>query len=158
MEQLWTKYVRSSRGWRYDLNAQVHSKIKVGSAYKVEQKATHIVNCAEDCLGDPDFIEAYPERYACIGAIDSIEEDITEWYPAFQTAMDKFLSDPECTLIYVHCECGINRSAFLTLMYVCIKFGYPVETVLKSMLLQRPCMFTNMVYRKQSIDYIKKHK
>jgi len=25
------------------------------------------------------------------------------------------------------------------------------------MLIQRPCMFTNRVYRQQAIDYIKKH-
>jgi predicted protein tyrosine phosphatase len=155
METLWIKYRRNSRGWRYDNTAQVHSRIIVGPAGKTESKATHMVNCAEECFGHPDFVNT--DRYACIDAIDSVDEDITEWYPAFETAMNKFLSDPECKLVYVHCECGINRSAFLTLIYVCIKFGYSTEAVVKSMLVQRPCMFTNIKYREQSIEYIKKH-
>jgi hypothetical protein len=157
MDKLWTKYARNSRGWRQDGNAHIHMRIVIGSATRIIPTATHVVNCAEDALGCTDFKTAYPSRYACIGAIDSVHEDITKWYPAFEKVMNAFLADPECKVVYVHCECGINRSAFLTLMYVCIKFGYSVEAVIKNIAIQRPCVFTNIVYRTQAIEYIKKH-
>ena len=157
MDKLWTKYARNSKGWRLDGNARIHFRIELGSSHRIIPTATHVVNCAEDSVGSPEFKAMYPTRYACIGAIDSVQEDITKWYPAFEKVMNQFLADPECKNVYVHCECGINRSAFLTLIYMCIKFGYLPETVIKNMAIQRPCVFTNIAYRVQAIEYIKKH-
>jgi len=164
MEELWEKYRRNSKGWKLDPLALVHPRIVVGSANNVDlhtltaYNITHVVNCAQDWVTSEWFKSEFPDRITCINALDHRAEDITKWYPLFESSMNKFLSDPECKTIYVHCECGINRSGFLTLIYMCLKFGYSIETVVKSMLIQRPCMFTNTEYQKQAIEYIKKHK
>ena len=163
MQQLCDQYRRNSRGWQHDPLARVHSRIVLGPSTKtyVEPKppytVTHMVNCAEDKFGNILFKAKWPQKYACIGAIDSEQEDITKWYPEFEKKMNEFMADPSCEVIYVHCQCGINRSAFLTLMYLCIKFGYAPETIGKSMIMQRPCVFTNKAFMAQSIEYIKKH-
>jgi len=163
METIWDKYRRNSKGWKLDPLAKIHPRIIVGSAesvdlYTVSQNnITHIVNCAEAWVTSDWFESEFPDKVVCIGALDHRDEDITKWYPLFEESMNKFLANADCKTIYVHCECGINRSGFLTLIYMCLKFGYSIETVVKSMLIQRPCMFTNRVYRQQSIDYIKKH-
>jgi len=163
MQELCDQYRRNSRGWRQDVIARVHSRIIVGPAFRADlhtfshYKITHVVNCAEDEFGNMNFKSEWPERYECIGAIDSETEDITKWYPKFEEVMNKFMADPSCDVIYVHCECGINRSAFLTLIYMCIKFGYSPETIGKSLLIQRPCVFTNKTFMLQAVEYIKKH-
>jgi len=163
MEQLWRKYRRNSKGWRLDSLAKVHPRIIVGSADNVDlytismYNITHVVNCAEDWVTSKWFKTEFPDRIICINALDHQTEDITKWYPLFESSMNKFLADPDCNVIYVHCECGINRSGFLTLIYMCLKFGYKIETVTKSILIQRPCMFTNPQFQKQVIEYIKKH-
>lgn len=163
MDQLWDKYARNSKGWELDPLAKVHPRIVVGGYNRVDvctvamHNITHIVNCAEEWASSKWFTNQFPDRIVCIGAIDSPNEDITKWYPLFESSMNTFLADPECKTIYVHCECGINRSGFLTLIYTCLKFGYSIETVVKSMLIQRPCMFNNRTYRAQAFEYIKKH-
>jgi hypothetical protein len=163
MDQLWNKYRRNSKGWKFDPVAKVHPRIIVGSAESVDLHTmsmygiTHVVNCAEDWITSKWFKNEFPDRVVCIGALDHKTEDITKWYPLFESSMNNFLADPECGTIYVHCECGINRSGFLTLIYMCLKFGYHIETIIKNILIQRPCMFTNPTYQKQAIEYIKKH-
>ena len=163
MDELWDKYRRNSRGWSLDPIAKVHPRIIVGSAKNVDlytivtYNVTHVVNCAEDWVSSKWFKNQFPDRLVCINALDHQTEDITKWYSLFESSMNTFLADPDCKTIYVHCECGINRSGFLTLIYMCLKFGYNVETVIKSMLIQRPCMFSNRTYRAQVIEYIKKH-
>ena len=135
----------------------------VGSALGVDPlifakyRITHVVNCAHDIDSPKWFKNEYPHKYKFIGALDSAKEDITKWYTEFSESMNVFLAEPECNVIYVHCQCGINRSAFLALMYVCLKFGSKLENVTKSMLIQRPCVFLNKTYQKQVIEYIKKH-
>lgn len=163
MNELWDKYRRNSKGWKLDPLAKVHPRIIVGSANNVDlytiatHDITHVVNCAEDWVSSKWFKNEFPDKIVSIGALDHRTEDITKWYPLFESSMNMFLADPDCKTIYVHCECGINRSGFLTLIYVCLKFGYNIETVVKSMLIQRPCMFTNQQYQTQVIEYIKKH-
>lgn len=163
MDQLWDKYRRNSKGWKLDPLAKVHPRIIIGSANNVDLHTiatygiTHVVNCAEDWVTSKWFKIEFPDRIACINALDHQTEDITKWYPLFESSMNAFLADPECKTIYVHCECGINRSGFLTLIYMCLKFGYTIESIIKTMLIQRPCMLTNPTYQKQAIEYIKKH-
>jgi len=163
MDQLWDKYRRNSKGWRSDSLAMIHPRIILGSAESVDictlskYSITHVVNCADDECGSKWFKNEWSDRYACINAIDDENEDITKWYSKFEKVMNTFLASKDCKNIYVHCQCGINRSAFLLLMYTCIKFGYSVESVAKNILLQRPCCFTNLSYRTQAIEYIKKH-
>ena len=163
MDAIWDKYRRNSKGWEKDAIAKVHSRIYMGSAKDVDLFTfsslgiTHAVNCAEDWVSNKWYLEECPEQYACIGALDHKTEDITKWYPEFQSVMNKFLVNPNCNSIYVHCECGINRSGFLLLMYLCIKFGMSPEVVATNILKQRPCALTNPSFRVQAIDYIKKH-
>lgn len=163
MNELWDKYRRNSRGWLLDPLAKVHPRIIVGSANNVDlhtivtYNVTHVVNCAEEWVSSKWFKNEFPNRVVSINALDHHTEDITHWYPLFESSMNTFLADPDCKTIYVHCECGINRSGFLTLIYMCLKFGYSIESVAKSMLIQRPCMFNNRAYRAQAIEYIKKH-
>lgn len=164
MDELWDKYRRNSKGWKADSLVMIHPRIILGSYETVDlytitsHNITHVVNCAEDNWGSKWFKDKWPDRYACINAIDDEKEDITRWYSDFEKVMNTFLLDKDCKIVYVHCQCGINRSAFLLLMYVCIKFGFSVETTAKNMLIQRPCCFMNKSFRTQAVEYIKKHR
>ena len=164
MDTIWDKYRRNSKGWEKDAIARVHPKIYMGSIRHIDLFTfsslgiSHVVNCAEEWVSEGNwFTIEFPNRFACIGAIDHKTEDITKWYPSFENTMNQFLSDTACRSIYVHCECGINRSGFLLLMYLCIKFGMSPEVVATNILKQRPCALTNPSFRVQAIDYIKKH-
>ena len=163
MDQIWDKYRRNSVGWEKDPLARVHTRIYMGSSKSIDLftfsrlNITHVVNCAEDWISNKWYLNEFPEKYTCIGALDHRTEDITKWYPAFESTMNNFLADEDCKNIYVHCECGINRSGFLLLIYLCIKFGMSPEAVATNILKQRPCALTNPSFRIQAIDYIKKH-
>lgn len=162
MDELWDKYTRNSKGWRNDPIARVHPRIYLGSREGVDlltfhiYKITHAINCAEEIWSNRWFKNVHPENYECIGAEDHLEFDITSVYPKFEEIMNRFLADPNGKNIYIHCQCGINRSAFLLLIYVCKNFQYDIESVVKNILLQRPCCFRNTAFRKQVMDYIKK--
>lgn len=162
MDKLWDTYNRQSKGWASDPIAQVHPRIYLGCADDVDiftfksHKITHAINCAEKTYTNRWFKNEYPDRYECLEAEDSETFDITSVYPRFEATMNRYLADPACKNIYVHCQCGINRSAFLLAMYMCIKFHYTLETVVKNILLQRPCCFRNTTFRKQVVEYIKK--
>lgn len=155
----WDKYSRNSRGWSVDPIAIVHPRIYIGPCFNITEKIferydiTHAVNCAGPIFNIP-WIPT--DKYKCINAEDSTEFDITSVYPLFESIMNKFLADSNCKSIYVHCQAGINRSAFLVLMYVCIKFQYKMDYAVKNILLQRPCCFRNSAFRKQVTEYIKK--
>jgi protein-tyrosine phosphatase len=160
MDELWDKYRRNSKGWKLYPLAKIHPRIIVGSAESVDLYTismygiTHVINCAEDWVTSKWFKTEFPDRIVCIGALDHRTEDITKWYPLFEETMNKFLADSSCVTIYVHCECGINRSAFLSLIYMCKKFGMSMQNVIKNILIQRPCALTNENFRKQVVDYI----
>ena len=161
MDEVWERYRRNTKGWRRDELARVHPRIMVGPAFmsyhSIFEKhgITHVINCASDDMGALWFKKEFSNRYVCIDAVDGLSENIVMWYPKFQKTMTLFLSDPDCKSVYVHCECGINRSAFLTLIYVCVKMGFQLEMAIKNMTIQRPCMFSNLQFRKQVVDYIK---
>lgn len=163
MEELWDQYRRNSKGWREDNLVRVHPKIYLGSARNVDiltfssLNISHVINCADKQPDTKWFEREYPERFALINAVDSEEKvDITFWYPEFHYYMDKFLNEPECTGVYVHCQCGINRSCFLLLCYMCKKFGYPIENTIKCIASQRPCAFQNKSFRSQVVEFLKK--
>jgi hypothetical protein len=162
MDLIWDKYTRVSRGWRLDPIARVHPRIFLGDANRVDIltfsmfKITHAINCADEYSTMKWFKNKFPNRYECMDAEDSDTFDITSVYPKFEETMNAFLSDPDCINVYVHCQCGINRSAFLLLIYLCKKFRYPMDSAAKNILLQRPCCFLNTRFRKQVVDYIKK--
>lgn len=163
MNELWDKYRRNSKGWQRDNIAILHPRILLGSMIHVDLVSmsmfgyTHVVNCGEPEVGSRWFKNEFSDQYVCINAIDAEDADITTWYPVFEKMMNLMLADPSCKKIYVHCRCGINRSAFLLLIYMCLKFGHSPESMISNILKQRPCALTNPTFRKQAIEYIKKH-
>lgn len=148
-----------SQGYRKDPIARPIHRIFIGDAERLNEEfmkvhnITHVVNCAfpEDC---PISLPA--NRYRCIGAIDSPTEDFTKWYPLFKDTMNTFLQDPTCKNVYVHCQCGINRSVVLTLAYLIKVFRMPYMKLISHVASQRPCVLTNSVFVKQLIDFAKK--
>jgi protein-tyrosine phosphatase len=157
----WIAYRRNSRGWQVDSPARVHPSILFGSgealtpSFIKKYNITHVINCAFDEDSPLWFREDYPFNYFCIEAVDTVISDIRNWFNLFEFTMNRFLTDPDSRVVYVHCQCGINRSGFLTLMYICKHFGYTFESSVKSILMQRPCALTNPSYFKQSQEYIK---
>jgi hypothetical protein len=158
----WDDYLRNSIGWWNDPIAKVHTRIFLGGSLSVDlyifQKfnITHAINCATNESNSKWFKLKFPERYECMEAEDSETFDITSSYPKFEETMNRFLADPECKNVYVHCQCGINRSAFLLAIYMCKKFRYKLDMVVKHILSQRPCCFQNTYFREQVEEYIKK--
>jgi len=151
-------------GWKNDPPAKIHPNVIFGSGEALTKKLasdrriTHVINCAEEEDSPEWFKKEYPEKYACINAIDSISTDITLWYPLFEKTMNQFLTDKTSDVIYVHCQCGINRSGFLILLYACMRFGFGLTDTVKSIIKQRPCALTNPAFRIQVAEYIKKHR
>jgi len=156
-------YRRNSRGFLRDRVARLHPKVMFGPGvlltpdFVQKNKITHIVNCAGP--GDtPGWVpENFGTRYTCLSAIDSYNVDITEWYPQFESAMDKYLRSDNSQVVYVHCQAGMNRSGFLTVLYCCLKFQYKYDQACRATLIQRPCALANHVFHKQVNEYIKKH-
>ena len=153
-----------SMGWQSDPPAIIHPNIIFGSGqaltkkFASDRRITHVINCAQDEDSPSWFKEEYPERYVCINAIDSLNTDITLSYPLFEKTMIKFLMDKSSDVIYVHCQCGINRSGFLILLYACLRFGFGLTNTIKSIIKQRPCALTNPAFKIQVAEYIKKHR
>jgi hypothetical protein len=162
MNSILHAYRFKSRGYQKDPPALIHPAIMVGAgemltpAFQQHYGITHVINCAEDDKCPTWFKHKYPTNYHFIGAIDSLNQNILTWYPEFREVMRDFLTDKSCRRVFVHCQCGINRSAFLALLYVCHVFDYPVERTMLNMLNQRPCMFTNSSFYTQIERFLKK--
>ena len=157
-----TVFRGQSKGFQNDPPARLHPNIMFGAGVMLtdgfiqKHKITHIINCAfpQDC---PEWVQKnFEDKYVCLQAIDSLEADITKWYPMFAFFMDQFLKDNKCEMIYVHCQAGINRSGFLTLLYCCDKFEYAFIPTCKSIVKQRPCALRNYVFFQQVRKYILK--
>jgi protein-tyrosine phosphatase len=161
MADTWKLMRRNTRGWMEDPPAKVHVSVMFGAGFMVtpafveKHNITHVINCAQDSDSPQWFRDHNPTKYACINAHDNLNVNITGWYPLFAHKMDTFLREPDSKVIFVHCQCGINRSGFLTLLYCVRKFGYDMESTAKTILAQRPCALTNPAFRDQLINYIK---
>ena len=161
MNDSWKALRRHSRGWMEDPPAKVHVSIMFGAGFMVtpafvaKHNITHVINCAQESDSPQWFRDHNPTKYICINAIDSKDVNITSWYPLFASTMDKFLRESDSKVIFVHCQCGINRSGFLTLLYCVKKFGYEFESTARVILSQRPCALTNPVFRMQVMRYQK---
>ena len=153
-------YRRRSKGWQNDQPAYIHPRILFGAGIFIDEtfmrkhEITHIVNCAFDEDSPKWFRLKHPKQYACIEADDSLDVNIVEWYDIFERTVNKFLQDPNSKSIYIHCQCGINRSGFLALLYACKRLGYVYSDVLDSILTQRPCALTNPAFHKQVRQYL----
>lgn len=144
--------------YMYEQPAWFYSRILVGAGEMLtpsffrKNNITHVINCAFPTHSPEWFRKAYPTRYVCLNAIDSPDANILDWYPAFEATLSTFLREGTGT-VFVHCQCGINRSAFLTLTYIVLKFGLPYEKTFWTLRRQRPCMFSNPVFRKQTEEF-----
>ncbi len=153
MQFLKPRYLFEPPAWFY-------SRLLVGAgemltpAFFRRNNITHVINCAFPEDSPEWFRKAYPTRYACLSAQDSQVVNILDWYPAFDETLSAFLRDPNCGTVFIHCQCGINRSAFLALTYVTRHYGIPYDTLIVSLKRQRPCMFTNPVFRKQTEEFV----
>jgi hypothetical protein len=119
-----------------------------------KNRITHVINCAHAQDSPAWFRRAYPSRYAQLEAWDSPVVKILSWYPAFETAMRSFLRQPDA-VVYVHCQMGINRSAFLLLYFMCKNFGLDFDTLLSAVRKQRPQICSNMAFMKEVREALK---
>ena len=152
---------RRSKGYLNDPVANPYDRILVGNCERItpefirDHRITHVINCAEDGFA-PAHVKI-PGRYASIGAVDTLNVHLfAKWYPAFKAVMDSFLRDPACQNVYVHCQAGINRSAFLTCGYLVKVFRVPLFQALSRMVDQRPCVMTNPAFLLQLVEFAKK--
>ena len=150
-----------SRGYRYDPIACVYPRIYVGAGCQLtpemanHNNITHVINCASLEHTPNWFLIQHPNRLVILNAIDSLDVQILDWYPAFERELQCFLRDPSCKNVYVHCECGINRSMFLSLAFVVDHFNIPFEIEAHSILFQRPCALTNTSFWAQVYEFSK---
>ena len=148
-----------SRGPYHDPNATPFSRIIIGDYVRLTKdfvnvfRITHIINCAGPEINRKDLVPV--KNFECMDAIDSETVNIFDWYPKFKEAMDRFLRDPFCVNVYVHCLAGMNRSAFLTAAYIVKTFRVPIDRCIEKMVRQRPCMFANPTFLKQLVEFCK---
>ncbi len=140
--------------------AYFHTRILVGPGayltpkFVYERGITHVINCAFPGDSPSWFQTKYPNQYTCLSAPDTNQHCILDWYPTFEQTLFSYLRSPGTGVVYVHCQAGINRSAFLALAYVCSRFHMDGETMLEAFKRQRPCMFQNSVYRGQVMTFL----
>jgi hypothetical protein len=158
------QYRRITKGWIKDPPAFIHPRIMFGNGLALENKEfvlkheiTHVINCAFDEDTASWFRNAHPDKYAVINALDAIDANILQWYPAFESYLNKFLQADGSKTVYVHCQCGINRSAYLCILYACKRLHYNYDDVVHSVLSQRPCALTNATYRQQVSESCRFH-
>lgn len=150
-----------TKGWQKDPIACVYPQLMVGAGcqltpdYVLRAQITHVINCAFPQDSPSWFKQINPDRVVTLGAIDSPQVNILDWYPAFEHAVNLFLRDPECKNIFIHCQCGINRSAYLALAYVIDHFDIPMDAAALNLVYQRPCALTNPEFWKQVQEFAK---
>ena len=154
----WFQYRRVSRGWQLDPPAFIYTNILFGSAIQLtpefvkQHRITHVINCALENDSPEWFRTTYPQNYYCVGAHDTLDSNIIDWFPQFESTMNEFIQTAD--MIFIHCQCGVNRSGFLALLYACKKFNYTWNDAVHMILSQRPCALTNPSFRKQTLQYI----
>ena len=145
-------YLRQPAAW-------FHTRILVGPGsflrpgFVHQHKITHVINCAFNEDSPAWFREVNPKRYVCLEATDTLDSNLHTWFPTFESTMHKFLQEGNGT-VYVHCQAGINRSAFLALLYIIKNFHIDPPAAVQSTQKQRPCMFTNPAFRRQVEEFI----
>jgi len=150
LQAILNKYRHTSKGFAHDKIATVYPRILLGPGFILlpsfvqVRQITHVINCAEDyeCpLGLKNALG--PDRYACMNALDDPTDILRKHYAHFEAAMDKFLRDPTCRNVYVHCQAGMNRSATLVMAYVIRRFRVKLNDIVETVARQRPCILTN---------------
>lgn len=150
-----TGFRRKSKGWEQDPPAYIHSRILFGSGMALTKEfvrkhnITHVINCASDEDSPEWFKTTFPSNYKCLNAVDSLNANILDWYIEFEKTIHSFLREENSQNVYVHCQCGINRSGYLCLAFMCKRLNTDYNTGVKTILSQRPCALTNSTYKLQ---------
>jgi Dual specificity phosphatase, catalytic domain len=150
-----SRFRRNSKGWEQDPPAYVHSRILFGSGpaltpeFVKQHNITHVINCAFNIDSPSWFQEQFPSNYKCLNAVDSPMANILDWYIDFERTMHEFLRSDGSGNVYVHCQCGMNRSGFLVLAFACRRLNMTFDRAVVNILSQRPCALTNPVYFQQ---------
>ena len=120
-----------------------------------ENRITHVINCAQDLFCPDWWKQENPDKYVVLNAIDSLQHNILDWYPLFETSLRMFLRQgPLDGVVYVHCQAGMNRSASLALAYVCKNYDLPFAPVVAAVRRQRPIILQNPVFMTQVEEFI----
>ena len=112
LESIVGKYRPLSKGFLHDRIALVYPRILLGPGgmsptFIKTQNITHVLNCAEENACPPALSAHLGARgYACMDARDDETNILDSHYARFETAMDRFLRDPSCRNVYVHCQAG----------------------------------------------------
>lgn len=139
--------------------AWFHSRILVGSGDWItpsriaRYNVTHVLNCSMDVFSPLWWRLSHPGQYAVLNAIDAKDVNILTWYPKFEITLRRFLREGD-GVVYVHCQAGMNRSAFLALTYVCKNFDIPYDRLMMTTKQQRPCMYQNQVFMNQTKEFV----
>ena len=150
---------RRSRGWQADPVAYIHSRILFGAGSFItpefikKHNISHVINCAFEQDSPDWFKSTFPSKYKCLNAVDSLDANILDWYIEFEKTIHAFLREEGSKNIYVHCQCGINRSGYLCLAFMCKRFNLDFFGSIKNILMQRPCALTNPEYRNQVYSF-----
>ena len=153
LESIVGKYRPLSKGFLHDRIALVYPRILLGPGgmsptFIKTQNITHVLNCAEENACPPALSAHLGARgYACMDARDDETNILDSHYARFETAMDRFLRDPSCRNVYVHCQAGMNRSATLVIAYLVRRFRAPLHGVVEHVARQRPCILTNVHFQ-----------
>jgi protein tyrosine phosphatase len=143
-----------------DIPAWVYPNICLGAGVSLTpffvntHQVTHVINCAFSEDSPAWFRQLYPSRYAQLNAHDSVNVKILDWYPQFETALRSFLRAPNA-IVFVHCQAGINRSAFLLLYYMCKNFGLDLATMVSAVRKQRPQICQNPAFMQEVTEALK---
>jgi hypothetical protein len=146
-------YLRQAPAWFYN-RVLVGAGPMLTPAFMTKYGITHVINCADDEACPAWYRKSFPHNYVCINAQDSLFVNILDWYPKFEYFLHKFLRESAGT-VFVHCQCGINRSGFLAMTYVCKNFGLTFEDIFFAGRGQRPVLFQNPIFMRQVQEFIK---
>jgi protein-tyrosine phosphatase len=139
--------------------AWFHPRILVGSGnmltpqFVEKYRISHVINCAFSIHSPRWFRSMHPDKYYVLEALDDPNVNILHWYPRFERVLHDFLQEGNQT-IFVHCQAGINRSGFLSLLYVCKNFSMDMDTVISATRRQRPILYQNRVFMNQATEFI----
>ena len=137
-----------------DRIAWVYPNICLGAGYMLTPRfvnaagITHVINCGFPEHSPEWFRRRFSNRSVGINAIDSPTVKILDWYPMFEEAMRQFLRVPG-SIIFVHCQAGINRSAYLLIYFMVKNFGCNFKTLLSGVRLQRPQVCQNKAFMEE---------
>ena len=145
------------QSWVLPTNQNCHEIIPgiylgdISTAYNKDKlKELGVTNIINTVLG---VVPAYPNdfEYFNVGLRDHTYEDIKTHFDKINRYMDCVLMDGG--RIYIHCLCGISRSATIVSAYLMYKNNMSYEDAIEMVKSKRPIINPNDGFRKQLNDY-----